>query len=357
MSSLIVETILREVEGDVRFNVAADARTFDCKFIEPGLISYRDHEKGGIELLRRETIERAMPSCVGNPVIVKHKIITSDNRLAHEQGIVTDWYFDSTDGWYHVKGYIDGADAKGRIRRGEKPSCGYIVKSFGPSGKYHDIRYDKEITGLVFNHLAVVEKPRFEDAVFRLNSVHVSQPTKNMNQVFKFLKKLVTRENGADGKPGATTVEAHEVPATTQVEIDGKMVPLSDVAAGFRANAAAPASPAATPEALTVAADDEVEIDGKPVKVSDLIAGYRKNAAAAPAETAEQKTQREKDEAAALAKKGEGSTAFIKLHNARANAASADAPEKRSTNSGTITDRILEGQKRYGSVIVVTGKN
>jgi hypothetical protein len=353
MSSIIVETILREIEGDVRFNVAADARTFDCKFIEPGLISYRDHDKGGIELLRRETIERAMPSCVGNPVIVKHKIITSDNRLTYEQGIVTDWYFDPTDGWFHVKGYVDGADAKGRIRRGEKPSCGYIVKSFGPSGKYHDIRYDKEITGLVFNHLAVVEKPRYEDSVFRLNSIHVSQP-KNMN-VLKFLKKLVTRENGADGKPGATTVEAHEVPSTTEIEIDGKMVPLSAIAEGYRKNAAAPAGEPA--EALTVAADDEVEIDGAKIKVSDMIAGYRKNAASVPVETPEQKAQREKDAAATAAKKNEGNTSFIKLHNARANAASADLPEKRATNSGTINDRILEGQKRYGSVIVVAGKN
>jgi hypothetical protein len=363
MTTLLrVETVVRVVEGDVRFNLASDARTFDCKFIEPGLISYRDHERGGIELLRRATIEAAMPSAVGNPVIVKHTLIDSDNRLMHEQGIVTDWYFDPSDGWFHVRGYVEGADAKGRIRRGEKPSCGYVVNSFGPGGKHHDIRYDKEITGLTFNHLAVVERPRFEDAAFRLNSIHVSQP-KTMN-VLKFLKKLVTRENGADGKPTETIkVVSHEVPSTTEVEIDGKRVPLSEVAAGFRANAAA-ATPA---EPLQVATDDSVEIDGKPVLVSDLIAGYRKNAAA---ETPEQKAAREKADADAAALRINAAPIvvppvaqpFITLHNARENAAAASVAAtdaKRFNNSGTISDRCKAGQEKYGSVVVIAtaGKN
>lgn len=369
---LEVETVVRVVEGDMRFNFASDARSFDAKFIEPGLISYRDHEKGGIELLRRETIERNMWSCIGNPVIVKHKLVTAENRLMLEQGVISDWYFCPSDGWFHVKGVIEGEDAKGRIRRGEKPSCAYIVRSFGPGGKHHDIRYDKEITDLTFNHLAVVEKPRFEDSSFRLNSVHVSQP-KNMN-VIKFLKKLVTRENGADGKPTESTkVESHEVPSTTLIDVDGKMVPISEIAEGYRKNAAAPAPDAP----LQVAADDTMEIDGKPVPVSEVIAGYRKNAAAAPAETPEQKAARDAAEALRLNAAPEGETPeqkvvreaalrtnaaatvkpFFTLHNARENAAAAVVASPRSKTSGSISDRCKSGQERYGSVVVMPGKN
>lgn len=358
MSSLIVETILREVEGDVRFNVAADARTFDCKFIEPGLISYRDHEKGGIELLRRETIERAMPTCIGNPLTLHHVLVTSNNRMQEEHGIITSWYYNPNDGWFWVKGYVDTPSAQVKIKAGKKPSCGYIVRSFGPSGKHHDIRYDKELTEIVFNHLAIVDRPRFEDAEFRLNSkcisIHVSQPNNenHMNQVFTFLKKLVTRSNGADGKPTESTqVESHKVEGSTEVEIDGKRVPIHEVVEGFRKNSAAPVVAAPAADALQLAESDEVEVDGTKVPLKTLIEGYRKNAAA---ETPEQKAAREKTEAAARATAGES---FVTLHNARLNAAPAEEKSAASTRSGSITDRILEGQKRYGSLVVVAGKN
>lgn len=371
MNAAVVSLIIREVASEIRFNFAPDSRSFDCKFIEPGIVSYRDVKGGGIELLRKETIDRAIATAVGNALTVGHVIVTAENRMAVENGIVTDFYFDANDGWYHVKGYADTEEAKSRIRRGFKPSCGYIVKSFGPGGMYHGIRYDKEITEIEFNHLAIVDKPRYEDAVFRLNSVSIVSPT-NMN-VFKFLKKLVTRENGADGKATESTkVESHEVSGETEVVIDGKPVKLNSLVEAHRANSA--------PEALTVSGDDEVEIDGKPVKVSALVEGYRKNSAApvetpeqkakreadeaaartnaAPAETPEQKAKREADELAARnnAAAKTGVESFFTLRNARENAAAA-APASTAKNSGTISDRVRTGQEKYGSVVVVTGKN
>lgn len=360
MNAIMVETILREVDAEVRFNLSSDSRTFDCKFIEAGLISYRDHEKGGIELLRRETIQKAMPTCIGNPLTIRHVLVTSTNRLQEEHGIITDWYFNPADGWFYVKGYADTPSAQVKIKAGKKPSCGYIVNSFGPGGKHHDIRYDKELTGITFNHLAIVDKPRFEDAEFRLNSVHVSQ-TKNMNQLIKLYKAVVARLNGADGKvTESTTVESHEVAGNTEIEIDGVRRPLHEVVAGFRKNSAAPA-PAG--EALQLAETDEIEVEGHgKVKLADVIAGFRKNSAApAPApiaaapegETPEQKATRE---AALRTNSAATERPFITLHNARANAA-ATPPTSQSKHSGSIADRVLIGQQKYGSVVVVSGKN
>lgn len=362
MSAIMVETILREVQAEVRFNLSSDSRTFDCKFIEAGLISYRDHEKGGIELLRRETIQKAMPTCIGNPLTIRHVLVTSTNRMEEEHGIITDWYFNPADGWFYVKGYADTPAAQVKIKAGKKPSCGYIVNSFGPGGKHHDIRYDKELTGITFNHLAIVDKPRFEDAEFRLNSVHVSQ-TKNMNQLIKLYKAVVARLNGADGKvTESTTVESHEVAGSTEIEIDGVRRPLHEVVAGFRKNSAAPAPVAA--ESLQLAESDEVEVEGHgKVKIVDLIAGFRKNSAALVAapvvaavpegETPEQKATRE---AALRVNAAAADRPFITLHNARANAAAVPSTSQ-SKHSGSIADRCLQGQQKYGSVVVVTGKN
>lgn len=356
MSQILVETILRLVDADVRFNLSSDSRTFDCKFIEPGLISYRDHEKGGIELLRRETIERAMPSCIGNPLTLRHVLVTASNRLQEEQGIITSWYYNPADGWFWVKGFVDTPSAQVKIKAGKKPSCGYVVKAFGPTGKHHDIRYDKELTEIVFNHLAIVDRPRFEEAEFRLNSkcisIHVSQPNNenHMNQVFTFLKKLVTRSNGADGAATeSTTVESHKVEGTTEVEIDGKRVPIHEVVSAFRKNSAAPAE---VPQALQLAETDEIDVEGHgKVTLKSLIEGYRKNSAA-PVETPEQKAAREKDEA----DKTKALAPFVTLHNARNNAAAVET-KPANTNSGSITDRTKRGQEKYGSLVVTAGKN
>jgi hypothetical protein len=340
MSTLTDTTVLRARDLE-RFNFAPDARSFDCKFIEPGIISYRD-QGGGIELLRKETIDRCIQSSVGNPLTVGHIMVDAENRLNVEEGIVQEWYYDVDDGWYHVRGVAETDKAK-TLMKVKRPSCGYRVTSFGPGGVYHGIRYDAEITGIEFNHLAIVDKPRYEGATFRLNTI-VSNP-ENMNLI-KLFKKLVTRENGADGKPvESTKVESTEVPATTEVEIDGKMVRLNELADVWMKQ---------TADAVRANGDDEVEIDGKRVKMNELVECYRKNAArvnaaAAPvvAEPAA-KTESGKTEpaasAAAAAAVDPGKASFFTLHSARENSAPVVTG---STDSGSLRDRVARGAKRY----------
>lgn len=342
MSTLTDTNVIRARDLE-RFNFAPDARTFDCKFIEPGIISYRD-QGGGIELLRKETIDRCILSAVGNPVTVGHIMVSAENRMDVEEGIVQEWYYDPVDGWYHVKGVAETDKAK-TLMKVKRPSCGYKVTSFGPGGVYHGIRYDAEITGIEFNHLAIVDKPRYEGATFRLNT-NVSNP-ENMN-LFKLFKKLVTRENGADGKPVETTkVESIEVPCSTEVEVDGKMVRLNDLADVWMKQTAA---------AVRANGDDEVEIDGKRVKMNELVDCYRKNAGArvntAPVETAkpaatelaktEPKVEPETRENAAP---DAGKNAFFTLHSARENAAAPVTVG--ATNSGSLRDRVERAKGRY----------
>ena len=217
--TLVAQQLEQRARESDRFNIAADSRTFDCKFIEPGIISYKD-QGGDIELLRKETIDRCIQSAVGNPLTIGHVWITSENRLKEEQGIITDVYYDPVDGWYHVRGTVDTPRAQ-KLLKLKKPSCGYSVGEFGPAGTYHGIRYGKEIKDILFNHLAIVDNPRYEEATFRLNSV--SNPT-NMN-VFKLLKRIVTRENGADGQIKETEKsESFDLPGDTEVtmSIEGK---------------------------------------------------------------------------------------------------------------------------------------
>lgn len=321
-----------------RFNFAPDARSFDCRFIEAGIISYRD-QGGGIELLRKETIDKCIGTAVGNPLTLGHVWVNSANRMEVENGIIHEAYFDPVDGWYHVKGVVDTEPAKAQMKI-KRPSCGYRVTSFGPGGVYHGIKYDAEITGIEFNHLAIVEKPRYEEATFRLNSV--SNPT-NMN-VFKFLKKLVTRENGADGTPVETVkTESAELGGDTTVEIEGKEVRLNDLAKAWMEQTAA----AVTKKASL---DDVIEIDGTDVKLNELVDTYRKARcnAAEKAKKDEEDKKRANESAPAAPPPVEAKkdpAAFDALNAARANGVSPDSGY--STNSGSLQDRLKRGKERY----------
>lgn len=334
MSQVVAENEVRHSLGE-RFNLAPNSRNFDCKFIEPGFVSYRD-VGGHLELLRKETLDRCMASTVGNALIIGHTNVSPENRADLEHGIIHEWYYNAEDGWYYVKGTAETESAVKRIKDGWKPSCGYKVRELGEGGMDHGIRYDQEILDLEFNHLAIVERPRYAGSDFRLNH------QKSSMSLSKFFKRIVTKVAGADGNPVETVkTESAEIPADAEIEYQGQKYRLNELVAAY-------------PELSTpvVAGEgDEVEIDGKPVKVSVLAAAHkakveRTNAApakvVAPAvtETPEQKAAREADEAKT---KRENELAFQNLQGARF------APVKGgySTTSGSLKEKVELGSKRY----------
>lgn len=361
MSAVLETLALRYVDAD-RFNIAPTSKKFDCKFLEPGFVSYRD-VGGKLELLKKETIERAMDSAVGIPVTIGHTMVTRENRAELENGIVTGWYFNSEDGWYHVTGTIETENALSLIRAGHRPSCGFSVQDLGPGGRDHGIRFDQEIADLLFNHLAIVERPRYAGADFRLNSI-TSAILPNMdNKIVKFLKRLVTRENAAaDGTPGkeVITTQAHDISGNTEVEIDGMKVRLNELFDTYLQE---------TASAFTATPEDSLEISGKAVTMGELATAWRAHKSRANAlvtETPEQKLAREKKEAddkaavetqrqnqiAADQKKKDdeeatrknGEASFFKLHTA---AVTPKTDGGYSTNSGSLKEKCKRAKGRY----------
>jgi hypothetical protein len=349
-TTLEAPEVLREsAPADARFNYAAETKKFRSRFIEPGLVSYRDMPGGGIELLRKETIDRCLQTALNNPLTIGHTLVTPENRIDVENGVVTGVDYSPEDAWYYAIGTAETEAAVAKIKAGWRPSCAYTVLDFGPGGSYHGIKYDREITDIVFNHLAIVEKPRYEDATFRLNSLA------NTMNVFKFLKKLVTRENGAE----TTRVEASELNLNTLIDVDGKKVRLNNLVGAWLEKTGA---------CFNAADDDEVEVDGKPVKMNELKAAYRsmsapvkeeevkensapaapviepvlKTNAAEPVIEAKATNEAPKP-AASLTPVGLQN--FQTLANARNNVAPLDGGY--STTSGSLRDKVARGKERY----------
>ncbi len=343
MIATLTDTQVRYVAGDARWNIAPEGKKFRCKMIEPGLVSYVD-QGGGIELLRKETIEKCLNSILGNPVTIGHVNVSESNRTEIENGVVEGAEPTAADdGWFYVYGTVDTEQAKSLIRRGQAPSCAYRVTSFGPGGVYHGIRYDKEITGLEFEHLAIVEKPRYEGSQFRLNSLTLAVSTMN---VLKFLRKFVTRENGADGKTvEVEKTETHEIPLDTELDIDGKKV---------RFNALLDLWKQGTQSVLTASMESEVEVGGEKYKMNELIECYknsktaRENALKAEAdkaaETARLNALSDEEKKAEKEKQEKKTNSFFTLHTARER---VQTDGGYSTSSNSLKEKVERGSKKY----------
>ncbi len=351
-----------------RHNAKAWARKFEARLLEPGIISYEDMGCGKA-YLTRESIAASADTFVGRPLILtpklRHKKVTPKDLEENARGYISETFW-GTDGWLWCRGIVHDDEAKDAINRVGFCSCAYEVTKAGTGGEYHAIPYHEEILSFSGEHLAIVDKPRYEGAKIRLNS-----KTKTNIITFKWIKKLASRLNSteapaataaaapaAEAKPATETKEnavAEEITGETELEIptreNGKTekVSVEKLVEAYNARNDG------------LGAEDTLEVDGKAVTVSAIIAGYKANAM--PSETAEEKTKREnaekeKDEEMKNKKNGKAPVSHFKvLLNARnapvlENAGPAVGPDD-------IVSRVNRGADRYGSVkpAAVAGRN
>lgn len=190
-------------------NAKSWARPFSARFIEPGLVSYKDKGQG-VSLLRQETIARHAQTFVGRPVVctmqngkLVHQRTSPENMKEVGHGYVTEVFFNSADGWWWAKGVVDTEEAAKAIREVGRVSCSYTGATVAKKGERNSVPYDNEITEMSGTHLAIVTNPRYEEAKIFLNSKESPTHPKNMNLLKLFWKKPAaaaadTTKTGAD---------------------------------------------------------------------------------------------------------------------------------------------------------------
>lgn len=319
----------------VRVNARSWGRNFKSRFIEPGVISYKD-VGGEIEYLSKETLDRCAESFVGRPVIIRHSKVTPQTMEGKACGYISRVWYNPADGWYWCEGVITNDDAKNLIENGWSVSCGYNVTGTDEcGGVYHAIKYRRELTAFEGEHLALVENPRYEGATIRLNSKPKSS---NMN-LFKLFKKAAAP---ADSKSGSdTTAEPaggsqsrenaapEALTADTQIEVaEGKTVTLGELVERYNA---------VPSETEDLSPESTIEVTpGQQVALKDLVARYN--------EVEEQKK--------AAVEKEKGVKSFKVLAAARHNTTSVVTVR---ASGGSLNDGLARGAARYGSV--PAGKN
>ncbi len=370
------ETTPTKVARVERFldNAKGWARRFEARVLEPGIVSY-DDVGAGKSYLTRESIAASMDSFVGRPIILVvkkrrngtpylgHKKITPGNLEDEACGYISDWYQDP-DGWFCVRGVVFDDDAIEAINDVGLCSCGYKVTRVGAGGEYHAIKYDNEIKAFSGEHLAIVDRPRYEGATIRLNS---KQPNQKSAMKLLFWKKTpaasaaapaggATPPAPAAAAPGAEINNAvTDITGESELEIPG-------------VNAGDPGRKVTLAELVTVFnaqgdldGDDEVDVgNGKKVKLNALVASHNKMCALEDEEKKKDKTNAVAPVVASPAAPAAAPAAGERKENAkpghfrvllnastRPGAAIAEAALAGSPDS--VEDRLARGRKLYGS--------
>jgi hypothetical protein len=250
------------------------AEGYEARYLEPGLCKY-DNET---ILLRKETISRMQDSFKGKPVVIQHQNPDpADNENIH--GYITDVYYNPDDNWFYCKYILTTDESKTLVANGYSISCAYTPLEFSQEGgEWHNINYDKEVLNGELNHLALVDNPRYEDAITYKNSK--DGVIKKMFKLFQNKKE----EQDIDLK-------------NSFVQLDEKEIPLNDLLEAFK-NAKEEEDKENAKTMVNMS--DEVEVDGKPIKVSTLVDNYKKTNKCGEKKNEEEKTEEEEKD-----KKGE----------------------------------------------------
>lgn len=147
-------------EGDEK------GRPFKSRFLQAGLVKY----DFGVCLLQKETIDKFIDTFKGCPVVINHKDnITESDKV----GVVQNIWFREQDGWFWCDGVLTDDKAVELVEKGYNVSCQYAITDYSNNteNKLHNGNpYDKEILNGLFEHLAIVDNPRYEGAYIAVNA-------------------------------------------------------------------------------------------------------------------------------------------------------------------------------------------
>lgn len=307
-------------------SISAWPKRYSCRFIEPGLVQFKEY---GTCLLRRETLDRMLPSFVGKPVI--NEIHRDDIRpdiyeKGEADGVVTGVHVEP-DGWFWADLLVWDESTKRNIEsKAYGVSCSYIVRAtLNEGGTHNMVPYNQEITDAEYEHMAVVVNPRYEGArVIFYNSREDGKMKLKFWNLFK--------------KDGATVKNAGEAEMEKTVKVDGKDVPLKELVDTYKAEEAEIAKKKELADGMTE--DTVIEIDGKEPTLGNLVNCYKARNARKNAEDEEAK-KKEHDE-----KHRENSVDGCSHCAARKNAADEEAAKKKAEEEAEAKRKNAEDEEK-----------
>lgn len=140
-------------------------RRYFARHIKEGLVHYLEGGKDKLYLVANEALHKMNPTFEGKPIYIRHvDEVDTDKMKEQAVGYVVKSFYNEFDGAWWAEIIADD-EAQGYIEKGWAVSNAYLPTELGSGGVYHDIDYDKEVKSGVYEHLAIVDNPRYEEAV------------------------------------------------------------------------------------------------------------------------------------------------------------------------------------------------
>lgn len=136
-----------------------------ARHIKEGLVHYNDKGTDKLYLVTNDALQKMNKSFEGKPVYIRHVDEVDLDKMKEESvGRVVKSFYNEFDGAWWLEMVLDD-EAISVVEKGWAVSNAYLPTEYGAGGVYHDITYDKEVKDGVYEHLAIVDNPRYEEAV------------------------------------------------------------------------------------------------------------------------------------------------------------------------------------------------
>jgi hypothetical protein len=140
-------------------------KRYFARHIKEGLVHYLEGGKDKVYLVTNDAFKKMNSSFEGKPIYIKHVDKVDTDKMKEESvGYVVKSFYNEFDGAWWAEIIADD-EAQGYIEKGWAVSNAYLPTELGSGGVYHDINYDNEVKNGIYEHLAIVNNPRYEEAV------------------------------------------------------------------------------------------------------------------------------------------------------------------------------------------------
>lgn len=163
-------------------NIFKNEKQFPVRYfarhIKEGLVHYLEDGEDKLYLVTNEALKRMNKSFEGKPVYVRHVDDVDLGSLREDaDGYVVKSFYNEFDGAWWVEMIIVSDAGHEAVEKGWAVSNAYLPTELGSGGVCHDINYHKEVKNGKYEHLAIVDNPRYEEAV-----IMTPEEFKNFNE-------------------------------------------------------------------------------------------------------------------------------------------------------------------------------
>lgn len=140
-------------------------RFYGLHFAE-GCAQYREDDSNTLTIFVGEKTMRDMDKTFeGKPVFVFHKENVSPESVPNADGYVVKSFYNPADGKHWCEFIVVSDNGHDAIRQGYRLSNAYKIVSSGAGGRWHGIDYSQEVLSGEYDHLALVNDPRYAESI------------------------------------------------------------------------------------------------------------------------------------------------------------------------------------------------